>query len=157
MQCRKCNQDNPSDALFCMMCGIKFVRKRTSWVKKIIERCKAVWKDKAISDCPPDCPQKNPQSKSEESETRLLYSNTLRQVASTESVNTATVNSQVTEFSLPDKKDVWGKLIEGQKKSSELDWKIIFFVIAAIVGAFMVGVLIGYMISTMELLRKLGL
>ena len=110
-------------------------------VKKIMEQRKAMWKGEAMS----ERPRRHTQPKPEES--------TIRHQVSTSSSQSpiSDLKSQIS------RSGVWGRLAGELRKSGELSWKTIFFVIIVIVGAIMLGVLIGYLTSTMELMRKLGL
>ena len=116
-------------------------------VKKIMEQRKAMWKGESTS----DRPQRQPRIKPKESTTI----NVIRKTPSPESTNVID-NTIPVDFEIPDKKGAWRRITEELKKSSELGWKA-FLIMVALIGAIMLGVLIGYLMSTTGLMSKLKL
>ena len=122
-------------------------------VKKIMDQRRAIWKGEPMS----ERQKKHSQSGQEESTHHIADSNTSQQIVSANPVDVSTVNNQFTEFILPVKKSVRRNLSSELKKSNDLGWKTIFFVIIALVGAITIGVLFGYLMSTTGLMKKFGL
>jgi hypothetical protein len=122
-------------------------------VKKIMDQRRAIWKSEPMS----ERPKKHSQSGQEESTHNIADSNTSEQTISANPVDVSAANNQFTEFILPTKKSVWRSLFGELKKSNDLGWKTIFFVIIVLVGAITIGILFGYLISTTGLMRKFRL
>jgi|WetSurMetagenome_2_1015567.scaffolds.fasta_scaffold135544_2 hypothetical protein len=116
-------------------------------VKKIMEQRKAMWGGKPIS----DQPQTQPSIKPEESTTKSVREEPIL-LKSNDTLDDAIP----VDFEIPEKKRLWGKITDEFGKSGELGWKV-FLIMVALVGAIMIGVLIGYLMSTTGLMSKLKL